>query len=36
MPMWLDAIDELAKRLEEAKGVTTVPIPEALKAGVGA
>jgi glycosyltransferase involved in cell wall biosynthesis len=36
MPMWLDAIDELARRLEEAKGVTTVPIPEALKAGVGA
>jgi glycosyltransferase involved in cell wall biosynthesis len=36
MPMWLDAINELAVRLEEARGVTTVPIPEALKAGVGA
>lgn len=31
MPLWLDAVGEVARRLEEAKGVTTVPIPEALR-----
>ena len=31
MPLWLKAVDEVGERLEAAKGVTSVAIPEALR-----
>jgi glycosyltransferase involved in cell wall biosynthesis len=36
MPLWLKALDEVQERLEAARGVTTVPIPDVLKQAVTA
>jgi glycosyltransferase involved in cell wall biosynthesis len=36
MPLWLKALDEVQERLEASRGVTTVPIPDALKQAVTA
>jgi hypothetical protein len=36
MPLWLKALEEVQERLEAARGVTTVAIPDVLKQAVTA